>query len=146
MITKYRDGVVPARPASTGLESDFDGALEKLTAQIDALELSGALEDVWTLVRRLNRFVEEQAPWKLAKDEAAADQLDAVLYGLAEGLRVVSILLHPFIPKSTQTLLTTLGHGEQAGDLSAARFGAGEGGFTVESLAPLFPKLEPSAA
>jgi methionyl-tRNA synthetase len=146
MITKYRDGVVPAKPESTGLEADFDGALEKLTAQIDALELSTALEDVWTLVRRLNRFVEEQAPWKLAKDEAAADQLDAVLYGLAEGLRVVSILLNPFIPKSTQTLLATLGHEDQANDLSAAVFGAGAGGFTVEALAPLFPKLEPSAA
>ena len=146
MITKYRDGVVPDRPQSTGLEEDFAGALEQLMADFDALELTDALEDVWVLVRRLNRFVEEQAPWKLAKDDAGADQLDAVLYGLAEGLRVVSIMLGPFIPKSTTTLLTTLGREEQAGELSAAVFGAGDGGFKIEALAPLFPKLEPSAA
>jgi len=148
MITKYRDGVVPAKPESTGLEDDFVDAAEKLAARIDALDLTSALEEVWVLVRRLNRFVEERAPWKLAKDDSpeAQAELDATLYGLAEGLRVVSILLQPYIPKSTLTLLAAIGHDDQANDLSAAVFGAGEGGFTIDSLSPLFPKLEPSAA
>jgi methionyl-tRNA synthetase len=142
MIEKYRGGVVPARPERAGLEDDFGGAADRLVSRIDALELTVALEDVWTLVRRLNRFVEQRAPWKLAKDDAAAEQLDATLYGLAEGLRVVSILLHPFIPRATATLLTALGQGEQAGDLAVATFGAGDGGYRVQPLAPLFPKLE----
>lgn len=146
MISKYRGGVVPSKPESTGLESDFDGAADQLARRIDALELTGALEEIWGLVRRLNRFVEEQAPWKLAKDEAAAGQLDATLYALAEGLRVVSILLHPYIPSSTTKLLAALGHEEQAGDLSVANFGAGGGGFEIETLSPLFPKLENASA
>jgi methionyl-tRNA synthetase len=148
MITKYRDGVVPAKPESTGLEEDFADAAEKLSARIDALDLTSALEEIWVLVRRLNRYVEERAPWKLAKDASAEAQaeLDATLYGLAEGLRVTSILLQPYIPKSTLTLLTAIGHDAQANELSAAVFGAGAGGFKIDALAPLFPKLEPSAA
>ena len=146
MIAKYRDGIVPAKPERTGLEDDFGGAADALAKRIDALELSAALEDVWTLVRRLNRFVEERAPWKLAKDPAATEQLDATLYALAEGLRVVSILLHPFIPRSTSTLLAALGHEDQAGDLAVATFGAGDGGFKTEPLAPLFPKLESASS
>lgn len=146
MINKYRDGIVPARPETVGLEDDFGGATDNLVRRVDALELTAALEDIWSLVRRLNRFVEERAPWQLAKDESASDELDATLYGLAEGLRVVSILLHPWIPKSTLTLLTALGHETQTGDLAVATFGAGDGGFKVEQIAPLFPKLETAEA
>lgn len=142
MVEKYRDGVVPARPETTGLEDDFGGAADALTKRIDALELTAGLEDIWTLVRRLNRYVEERAPWKLAKDESAAAELDATLYALVEGLRVVSILLNPWIPKATSTLLTALGQSEQADDLAVATFGAGDGGYRVQPLAPLFPKLD----
>ncbi len=146
MINRYRDGVVPGKPQSTGIEDDFIDAADKLAEKIDALELTAALDEIWALVRRLNRFVEERAPWKLAKDESAAAELDATLYALAEGLRVVSILLNPFIPKSTLTLLEALGQADQSGDLSAARFGAGAGGNSVGELAPLFPKLETAEA
>lgn len=142
MIVKYRDGIVPARPESCGLEEDFAGVADRVMGKIDSLELSAGLEELWLLVRRLNRFVEEQAPWQLAKDDAAAAELDATLYGLAEGLRVVSILLAPWIPKSTATLLEALGHAEQANELGAATFGAGDGGFKVSQIEPLFPKLE----
>lgn len=146
MISRYRDGVVPEEPDETGLEVDFGGAHDDIAARFDKLELTAALEDVWTLVRRLNRHVEERAPWKLAKDESKAEELDATLYGLAEGLRVVSILLHPYIPKATAKLLTAMGCADQAGSLAAAEFGgregAGAGGCTIGELEPLFPKLE----
>ncbi len=142
MIKKYRDGIVPAKPVVTGLESDFAGTRESTQARFDKLELSGVLDDIWLLVRRLNRFVEEQAPWKLAKDESRAGELDATLYGLAEGLRTVSILLHPYIPKSTTKLMAAIGCAEQVGDLSLAEFGLGDGGQSIGELEPLFPKLE----
>jgi methionyl-tRNA synthetase len=144
MIGKYRDGVVPARPQRVGIEDDFAGAADALRRRFDGLELSAGLDDLWALVRRLNRFVEERAPWQLAKSDGAGDELDATLYGLAEGLRVVSILLHPYIPQSTAALLTALGHGDQAGDLAVATFGAGDGGYRVQPLGQLFPKLENS--
>ncbi|MGB0889843.1 MAG: class I tRNA ligase family protein, partial [Solirubrobacterales bacterium] len=142
MIKKYRDGVVPARPETTGLESDFAGTREAVQARFDKLELSGVLDDIWLLVRRLNRFVEEQAPWKLAKDESQASELDATLYGLVEGLRTVSILLHPFIPKSTTKLMSAIECVDQVGDFSLAEFGLGDGGQSLGELEQLFPKLE----
>jgi methionyl-tRNA synthetase len=142
MIGRFRDGVVPPRTGHTGLEDDFDGLAARVAEQVDELAVTAALETVWTRVRRLNRFVEERAPWKLAKDDAAADQLDATLYGLAEGLRVVSVLLHPYIPQTTGKLLEALGAAGDAGHLERAEFGAGAGGVAVGALEPLFPKLE----
>lgn len=146
MVNRYRGGVVPERPAQTGLEEDFAGIAERVSAQLDKLELTTTLEEIWSLVRRLNRFVEEQAPWKLAKEEGSADQLDTVLYGLIEGLRTVSILLNPYIPKSTTKMMVAIDCEDQLSDLTNARFGASAGGQTIGDLPPLFPKLETTAA
>src|SRR3954462_15995840 len=110
MIGRFRDGVVPDGELPADLAPDFDGVAERGCAQLDAIDLTGALETIWQLVRRLNQFVQDEQPWKLAKDEAEAARLDAVLYGLAEGLRVVSLLLHPFMPDKTAELLAALGH------------------------------------
>lgn len=146
MVNKYRDGVVPARPEATGLEPDFENINAAITKRFDDLEVSGALEDIWLLVRRLNRFVEEQAPWKLAKDDGAAGELDKTLYGLMEGLRVVTILLNPYIPKSTVKLAIAVGCEDELSDFSRAQFGLGAGGQTVGELPQLFPKLEAASA
>jgi methionyl-tRNA synthetase len=88
-------------------------------------------------VRRLNRYVEEQAPWQLAKDDARAADLDRVLRTLAEGLRVLTVLLWPWLPGSAEKLLAALG----AEDLSLerARLDAGQVA-RVSTLEPLFPK------
>jgi methionyl-tRNA synthetase len=137
---------VPATPAATGLEDDFAGINAAIAKRFDDLEVSAALEDVWVLVRRLNRFVEEQAPWKLAKDDGNAAALDKTLYGLIEGLRVVSIMLNPYIPQSTAKLMTALGCESELGDFARAEFGAGAGGHTVGELPQLFPKLETASA
>ena len=138
MIGRYRDGVVPRAEAADELASAFEGATDRLRALLDEAELTQALEEIWTLVRRLNRYVEEAAPWKLAKEEGADDRLDSVLYGLAEGLRVVTLLLHAYMPDATARLLDALD--EQGRGL--ADFGSRAGGQTVGELAPLFPKLE----
>ncbi|MBI5311333.1 MAG: methionine--tRNA ligase [Actinobacteria bacterium] len=146
MIGRYRDGVIPEEPDETGLEEDFAGAADELSTRFDALEVTAALDDVWSLVRRLNRYAEERAPWQLAKDPERADELDATLYGLAEGLRVVSILLHPFIPQSTTKMLAAIGCEADASSLATAEFGgregAGAGGRKIGELPQLFPKLE----
>jgi methionyl-tRNA synthetase len=89
-------------------------------------------------VRRLNRYVEERAPWQLAKDEAKAGELDQTLRSLAEGLRVVTVLLAPYMPESTAKLLAALG--DDRIELSAATFGEGPGGGSIGELPPLFPK------
>jgi methionyl-tRNA synthetase len=91
-------------------------------------------------VRRLNRFVEERAPWTLAKDPQRAGDLDGVLASLAEGVRVVSLLLVPYLPASAERLLDALGAEDRT--LAAARLGAGLSapGRPVGELEPLFPK------
>ncbi len=88
-------------------------------------------------MRRLNRYVEEQAPWQLAKDDARAGELDRVLRTLAEGLRVVTVLLWPYLPASAERLLGALG----APDLALA--GADARGRTDRArraIESLFPK------
>ena len=87
-----------------------------MRAQLEDMDLSGALETIWVFVRRLNRYVEEQAPWKLAKEAAGRKgaagvaggrpryALDATLWDLAEGLRLLCVLLHPFIPETAAAI------------------------------------------
>jgi methionyl-tRNA synthetase len=137
MLNRYRDGAVSAGEMDAGLRDDFAGLRERVEAHIDRAELHLALEEIWTLVRRLNRYVEEQAPWVLAKDEARAEELDRVLRSLAEGIRVVTVLLWPYLPSSAERLLGALGAGELA--LSGAELGAGRIA-QVQALESLFPK------
>ncbi len=140
MVARYREGVVPGGAPDPALAGDFDGLAELVAGLIDSVELTNALEEVWTRVRRLNRYVEEQAPWTLAKDPSRAGDLDRVLTTLVEGLRVVSVLLHPYLPSSTARLLDAL----SAADLSLADARLGAGSVTrVGELAPLFPKQQP---
>ncbi len=139
MVRRYRDGVLPAAPIDPELAGDFEGLAEEACALLDRAELTQALDAIWQRVRRLNRYVEERAPWTLAKDEQREKDLDGVLASLAEGVRVVSLLLAPYLPASTEKLLDALGAEDRT--LAAARLGAGvPASRCVGSLEPLFPK------
>jgi methionyl-tRNA synthetase len=139
MIARYRDGTVPAVDVDPALAADFDGLAERVSDRIDRVELTPALDDIWQRVRRLNRYVEEQAPWQLAKDPERAADLDRVLRTLAEGLRVVTVLLAAWIPGAAEKLLGALGTPDIS--LAGTRFGAGTIG-AVGELGQLFPKHE----
>jgi methionyl-tRNA synthetase len=140
LILRHRDGVVPDADPPAALAGAFEGAADRLRARFDAVEVTSALEEAWRLVRQLNRFVQDEAPWQLAKDDAQGARLDQVLYGVAEGLRVVSLMLNPFMPESTAKLLDALGQADRS--LESARFGAVGGGARVSELPPLFPRIE----
>lgn len=147
MVERYRDGVVPEAEAPALLAAEFEGLRETVCARIDAVDLTPALDEIWQRIKILNRYVQDEEPWKLSKDEAEAAHLDEVLYGLAEGLRVVSVLLHPFLPYSAERLLAALGREELS--LDDATFGAVGGGARLGELGQLFPRVEapePSAA
>jgi len=143
MIERYRDGVVPESQPSAELAREFDGVAEAVQSRLNEADLTTALDEVWQRVKLLNRYVQDEQPWQLWKDDSQAGRLDTVLYSLAEGLRVVSVLLHPFMPESAERLLAALGRDDLS--LESARFGARPGGASCGELGQLFPKVEAEA-
>jgi methionyl-tRNA synthetase len=141
MIERYRDSTVPPAAVDAELAEDFEGVVPRFQRLLDRAELTQALEEAWKLVRRLNRYVEETRPWDLAREEADPERLDEVLYNLAEGLRVTTLLLVPYLPQTSERLLGALG---QEG-LELAELGSRGGGQRIERLPPLFPKIETPA-
>jgi methionyl-tRNA synthetase len=139
MVGRYRDGVVPQAQLDPSLAGEMDSMVDQVRELIDRVELSQALDAIWERVRRLNRYVEERAPWQLAK-QSADEELDSVLGSLVAALHRVSVILHPYLPAATARLLGALG----ADDLSiaAARGSVDLGGSRVGALAPLFPKVQ----
>ena len=137
MIGRYRDWQLSPGAHDAALDADFGGLPERVSELLDRAELTLALDEIWQRVRRLNRYVEERAPWRLAREAELAPQLDLVLRSLAEGLRSVSVLLWPYMPASAERLLAALG----APDTSLAGATLGAGAIErVSDLAPLFPK------
>jgi methionyl-tRNA synthetase len=139
MVHRYRDGLVPAVALDEQLGGEFIGLPGEVMDLMDRAQLTQALEVIWQRVRRLNRYVEEQAPWLLAKDEQREQELDRVLASLIVGLRVLAVLLHPYLPVSTGVLLGALG--SDGGSLAAARWepaAAPEG--QIGRIDVLFPK------
>jgi methionyl-tRNA synthetase len=137
MIDRYRNGEVTRPAAALPLAESFDCITEAVCGKLDRIDVTGALDEIWQRIRALNAFVAAEEPWQLAKDETKAGHLDAVLYTLAEGLRVVSILLQPWIPDASGKLLDALG----ADDRGMPAFGEWPGG-KVERIEPLFPRVD----
>ena len=101
MIEKYCGGIVPAAGQEEGPDADLKavatGAADKVEAEMDKFKFNMALEEIWVVVRRANKYIDETTPWILAKDESNKARLDVVMHNLAEALRIVSILIHPFM-------------------------------------------------
>jgi methionyl-tRNA synthetase len=139
MIVRYRDGVVPAG------HNALTSVHERVGELLEQVDLTGTLAEIWTLVRAANRFVEERRPWELARDDSAdaARRLDDTLYTLADSVRSLAVLLHPFIPASAAGMLEAVG---DAGAVSWDRAGLGllEQGAAVHQPPPLFPRLTPA--
>src|SRR3954462_1747778 len=109
MLLRYRDGAVPQVDVDPRVAAEFEGLTERVSELVGRAELTLALEEIWVRVRRLNAYVGDQEPWKLAKEEGRQDDLDRVLATLVEGLRVVTLLVHAWIPDRAGTLLEALG-------------------------------------
>jgi methionyl-tRNA synthetase len=136
MLARYCDSCVPAVALDPALRDEFAGLADRVDQLFDRVELSAALDEIWQQVRRLNRYVEESAPWRLAREPDRAGELACVLASLAEGLRLVTVLLNPYMPGKTAELLDALGRPE-LGARELAREGWGG---RVGALGPLFPK------
>ena len=113
MIEKYNSGIVP----DAKLEDDYDKSLksvalaaaDRVEAEMDKFAFHSALEEIWVLVRRANKYIDEKVPWVLAKDEAERDNLDTCLHNLAESIRIVSILIYPFMHSTSDEIRKQMG-------------------------------------
>ena len=149
MVDKYFGGEIPAYE---GAVTAFDAPLAALSSEIvgqveaamDDMQFSVALAAIWQLVSRTNKYIDETQPWVLAKEESTKRELGSVMYHLAESLRIVSILIQPFLVHTPGGIWSQLGI--EAGPLtaweSAKSFGSLPGGTRVAKGAPLFPRLE----
>ena len=146
MIGKYRGGEVPAASGVAALAAEGEAAVSSWIARLDETEITAGLEALWEYVRRLNRFVEEEAPWKLAKDPAQAGRLDDVLFSLAAGVRLVAVCLHAVMPATCEEILRRLGQSSDEADLlfAEARWGT-TAAAAVAAAPPLFPRIESEA-
>jgi methionyl-tRNA synthetase len=144
MIARYRDGRLVPVEADGEIADAVAGLGVSAAERLDAFDLTGALDAVWEVVRRLNRHVEQTAPWELAKDESRSAELDRVLYELADGLRAVAVVLAAFVPETSARLLAALG---QSDEVSWEYVAPGRAAATdaIEPAAPLFPRVDPPA-
>ncbi len=122
MIEKYNGGIVPditdagkCVPGEDGVDYDAQlkeiaiSAADKVGKQMDDFKFNLALEEIWVVVRRANKYIDETMPWVLAKNEEDKPRLDNVLHNLAEAIRIVSVLIHPFMHTTSDAIRKQMG-------------------------------------
>jgi len=141
MIARYRDGRIPDPVEHSALAGVIDAVQRDVPARLDAFDVTGAIDVIWELVRALNRHVEQTRPWDLAKEEQRAAELDRALYELADGLRIATIALSPYLPRSATQILRALG---QPDDLAWSNVESGNtvAASGIEPAPPLFPRVD----
>ncbi len=144
MIARYRQGSVGTASTARAVEPELEALGPAVAERMDAWDLTGALEEIWKAVRRLNAYVEESKPWELAKDDENAAALDEVLSTLADGLRCVAVALASFVPSTSGAILAGLG---QPLDLDWENVAPGRTRTSkdVSPAAPLFPRVDAPA-
>lgn len=151
MIEKYHGGVVTHKEGTEAVDKEFIALVNETVAgysdAMDHMELNQAIKDVWNLIGRANKYIDETAPWILAKDPAQAERLQAVMYNLAEVLRIIAILIAPFVPVTAPKIYEQLGLGNPESFFMAdAVWGKLATGTKVQKGEPLFPRIEVTEA
>lgn len=151
MIEKYHGGVVTHKEGTEAVDKEFIALVNETVVgysdAMDHMELNQAIKDVWNLIGRANKYIDETAPWILAKDPAQAERLQAVMYNLAEALRIIAILIAPFVPVTAPKIYEQLGLGKPESFFMAdAVWGKLATGTKVQKGEPLFPRIEVTEA
>lgn len=149
MVDKYFDGVIPEfQLGSTEFDTDIEqqtlSTVEKVEDALENMEFSVALNAIWALVGRTNKYIDETKPWTLAKDEADRTALASVMGHLAESLRFVSILIQPFVTHTPRKMWDQLGitEGESTEWESVREYSNLIAGSRINKGEPIFPRLE----
>ena len=145
MINKYFDGVIPAPSA----ETDFDESLaevclasaEKTAECMEKLRVADAMDCIWTIVNRANKYIDETMPWVLAKSDDGREKLKTVMYNLVEAIRFITSLLGSFMP-DTQTAIAAQTGADELTWESLSRFGGTRAGVKVGEARPLFARID----
>ena len=151
MVEKYFGGVLPAEREHDALDDELtalaEESLSRYAEQMDKFQLHLALEETFRLIQRANKYIDETAPWVLAKDEAKKPRLASVLYNLLECLRISLIMLKPFIPESCDKAFEQIGADEALRSWdSAEKFGSLPANAAVHKGETLFPRIDMAKA
>ena len=145
MANKYFDGVLPCNTAAEelddGFKADILGALPKMEKAFDDFRIADALDAVLTIAKRSNKYIDETAPWALAKDEAMKDRLSTVLYNLIESIRIIAVELSAFMPETSKAILGQINTDIDTYE-SIKTFGAIPAGHKVGTATPLFARID----
>ena len=148
MVQKYFDGVMPAPIVKEAIDDELINLAletrEKVENNMDKLRIPESLDEIWTLIGRANKYIDETTPWILAKDESKKGRLGTVLYNLSETLRMVSVLISAFIPKTSERINKQLNVNLTTWD-SIASFDGTKAGTKVVKGEALFPRIDVEA-
>lgn len=145
MVNQYFDGILP-QPFEAGEHDDelicqANELFEKVRNNMDSLLVPEALNDIWSLINRANKYIDETAPWILGRDKQKYSRLGTILYNLVECLRIAAVMLLPFIPETAERVLSDLGIKDFSDFNENIKFGLLNGGEKIIKSQPLFPRI-----
>lgn len=145
MTKKYFDGIVPAPVDTDTVDAELIAEAEKakkLSYELmESYHIADALEAIFTMLRRANKYIDETTPWALAKSEETRGRLSTVIYNLLETIRIAAVLLTPYIPTTAESIFNQIGTDKRDYD-SIATFGGLEVGKSVGEASVLFARLD----
>ncbi len=148
MIQKYFDGNIPAPGVSTDFDNDLEetclACAKETAAAMDRLRVADAMDAIWKIVNRSNKYIDETTPWILAKTEEGRESLKTVMYHLAESIRFIASLLSSFMPETADAIAAQLGISDLSWE-SISDFGKTVAGTKVGEPTPLFARLDVEA-
>lgn len=144
MILQNFDGM-PARGEAQGVDGELiamaEGLFDRVKDAVERLNAPDALSEIFAVISRANKYIDETTPWILAKDPCKKQRLGAVLYNLAETVRICAVMLKPFLTKAPALILKSFSCDENAG-FESLKFGVLKEGAKIEKLPPVFPRVD----
>ena len=149
MINKYNKGIIEEpgeiRPVDKALIDEAEQTVKTYKHLMDDMKLSDSIKLVWSFISRTNKYIDETAPWILGKEPAKKAELDRVLYDLVESLRIVSVMIEPFIPTTARRIWTQINLPQKFEDIRLTdidAFGQIPAGIHINKPEQLFPRIE----
>nr|WP_320050440.1 methionine--tRNA ligase [uncultured Desulfuromonas sp.] len=147
MLSKYFGGTLPAPTAVTEMDQpfidQFPAKMALIDQQMNDLAFNKALLSIWELISSANKYIDDTAPWALAKDEAQKERLGTVMYNLLEAVRLVGLMVAPFMPDTGKRILEILGQDSSNLMLNSQdQWGGLQAGTIIEKAPPMFPRIE----